>query len=320
MLPRYPQPCTPLAAHGIPSLAATRAILAQIDTPGSDMLVTTGGVTLALTNLDRRLWPAGEPGGCRKRDLVRYYARVAPFLLPHLVRTAISLIRYPLGVGRPASRERSWARPHWVLQAPDATEARAPRSRPPLVTGLASLLWLGQKVAIELAPLPEPLVSRSPSATAPAFELTLSGAGAEGFARARDAAFQLRRAADGLGVKIKPRTSGRDGVCCRVWGEVAADTGERQRLAARLLRAAGVSASTPARPLIPLSPTADPRGLVSMPLTWAQLEDALPDAFTLYTVPELLQHCGDPWRDTAESPAESPEHGRRSDEAALVVP
>ena len=53
-----------------------------------------GGRQVRLTNLDKPFWPAD---GVTKRDLLQYYADVAPALLPHLVDRAMVMKRYPNG-------------------------------------------------------------------------------------------------------------------------------------------------------------------------------------------------------------------------------
>lgn len=52
------------------------------------------GVTV--TSPDRELWP-----GIRKRDLIAYYQRVAPHMLPHARGRPLTLRRYPRGLSAP---------------------------------------------------------------------------------------------------------------------------------------------------------------------------------------------------------------------------
>src|SRR5437764_1008698 len=58
-------------------------------------LVMMGRRQLALSNLDKVLYPAS---GFTKAQVIAYYARVAPVLLPHLKGRAVTLKRYPDGV------------------------------------------------------------------------------------------------------------------------------------------------------------------------------------------------------------------------------
>jgi bifunctional non-homologous end joining protein LigD len=56
---------------------------------------------VAVTNLDKVLFPArgGDPA-VTKRDLLRYYAQVAPYLLPYLADRPVNLHRFPNGVDK----------------------------------------------------------------------------------------------------------------------------------------------------------------------------------------------------------------------------
>ena len=53
------------------------------------------GRTLALSNLEKVLYPET---GFTKAQVVDYYARIAPVILPHLRGRPLTLVRYPDGV------------------------------------------------------------------------------------------------------------------------------------------------------------------------------------------------------------------------------
>ncbi len=57
-------------------------------------LVEIEGKTLSLTNLDKVLYPAT---GFTKGQVIDYYARIGPVLLPHLTNHPLTLKRYPEG-------------------------------------------------------------------------------------------------------------------------------------------------------------------------------------------------------------------------------
>ncbi|HET9614641.1 MAG TPA: non-homologous end-joining DNA ligase, partial [Candidatus Limnocylindrales bacterium] len=62
------------------------------------------GEDLKLTNLDKVIFPPHpiDGGGpVTKRELVRYFARIAPTLLPHLAERPLNLHRFPNGAGKP---------------------------------------------------------------------------------------------------------------------------------------------------------------------------------------------------------------------------
>lgn len=55
---------------------------------------TVDGRRLTLTHLDKPLWP----NGWTKGEALHYYAQVAPMMLPHVRRRAVSFLRMPDGV------------------------------------------------------------------------------------------------------------------------------------------------------------------------------------------------------------------------------
>src|SRR5215212_3192658 len=61
--------------------------------------IEVDGRRIALTNLNKVLWPAA---GRTKAWMIEYYARVAPTLLPHLRGRPLTLRRFPDGVEGPS--------------------------------------------------------------------------------------------------------------------------------------------------------------------------------------------------------------------------
>ena len=113
------------------------------------MRVTVEGRTLDLTNLERVLWPET---GTTKGEMVDYYARMAPALVPHLAHRPLMVWRWPLGV-----HERGWdqfeckGRPEWM--ATHRLEMRKGEvANVCVVNDAASLVWLANQGTIELHP------------------------------------------------------------------------------------------------------------------------------------------------------------------------
>ena len=62
-------------------------VLHQLDNDKAAFTIAVGAHTLKLTHLDRVYWPADQAlsqPAVTKRDLLRYFAQVSPFILPHL--------------------------------------------------------------------------------------------------------------------------------------------------------------------------------------------------------------------------------------------
>src|SRR3954447_8026533 len=73
---------------------STRPQTELIPRDSSNTSVTLGDRKVELTNLQKPFWPEL---GLTKGDLLRYYARVSPFILPHVRDRAMVMKRYPNG-------------------------------------------------------------------------------------------------------------------------------------------------------------------------------------------------------------------------------
>ena len=79
--------------------------------------VEVGGRRLSLSNLDKVLYPGDELGASIvKAQVIDYYARIAPVMLPHLAGRCITLNRFPNGADKPGFFEKRCPkhRPEWV--------------------------------------------------------------------------------------------------------------------------------------------------------------------------------------------------------------
>src|ERR1043165_122542 len=61
---------------------------------GTNAALTLAGKTVELTNLQKPFWPELN---LTKGDLLRYYAEISSFLLPHVEHRAMVMKRYPNG-------------------------------------------------------------------------------------------------------------------------------------------------------------------------------------------------------------------------------
>ena len=122
--------------------------------PDGSMIVLTEGRRLKLSNWDKVLYPEA---GFTKGDLIAYYARIAPAVLPHLRDRPLTLKRYPNGVEAQFFYEKNSPshRPDWVQTARmgdiDYTLAQ---DRPTLIW-LANLADIELHTSLALAAAPE---------------------------------------------------------------------------------------------------------------------------------------------------------------------
>src|SRR6202049_2478926 len=117
----------------------------------ADSVIEIQGKTLKLTNLDKVLYPAT---GFTKRQVIDYYARVAPVLLPHLKGRALTLKRYPNGVDSEFFYEKNAPkhRPDWVKTAPVWSEGNNRTVNYILANVLPTLVWMSTVALVELHP------------------------------------------------------------------------------------------------------------------------------------------------------------------------
>jgi bifunctional non-homologous end joining protein LigD len=115
------------------------------------VVVDVEGRQVALTNLEKVLYPDGFTKG----QVLDYYTRIAPVLLPHLAGRAVTRKRYPDGVEGQVFFEKNAPRgtPDWVrvvnLPSPGSSKGRDTIDYV-VVEELAALVWTANLAALEL--------------------------------------------------------------------------------------------------------------------------------------------------------------------------
>ena len=111
--------------------------------------VEIDGRKLSLSNLDKILFP---DIGLRKRDLIRYYMEISPYLLPHLQDRPLTLWPYPDGITSPGyvEKEAPSSRPEWVLTWEHWSESKGEGIRWVICNDRATLAWLANLACIEI--------------------------------------------------------------------------------------------------------------------------------------------------------------------------
>jgi bifunctional non-homologous end joining protein LigD len=129
-------------------------VLRQLENKKTAFPIAVGSHTIRLTHLDRVYWPA-DPAlrqpAVTKRDLLRYFAQVSPFILTHLADRPLTMIRMPEGI----AGERFFQK-HWEHELPEFAEAitvfsehKDERHDYLLCNNLPTLLWLAQSGTLE---------------------------------------------------------------------------------------------------------------------------------------------------------------------------
>ncbi|MGZ4731536.1 MAG: non-homologous end-joining DNA ligase [Terriglobales bacterium] len=117
----------------------------------SSPMVEIQGRQVKLTNLDKVLYPAT---GFTKGQVIDYYARIGPVLVPHLAGRPLTLKRYPNGVDSEYFFEKNATahRPDWVKTAPIWSEGNRRTVNYILADDLSTVVWMANLAAIELHP------------------------------------------------------------------------------------------------------------------------------------------------------------------------
>lgn len=119
----------------------------------SEIRAEIDGRTLRISNLDKVLYPLT---GTTKAEVLDYYVRIAPVLLPHLADRAVTRIRWPHGVQEASFFEKNVpaGAPSWLRRAQVPTTGSrggdAGEITFPVVDGVAALAYLVNLASLEL--------------------------------------------------------------------------------------------------------------------------------------------------------------------------
>jgi bifunctional non-homologous end joining protein LigD len=109
--------------------------------------IEVDGRELTVSNLDKVLYPAT---GFRKSEIIDYYRRIGPTILPHLAGRPPTLVRAPDGPDGPRFFEKNCPshHPEWVDTAP-GNEATG-GTKGCVIDEVPALVWLANLAALEL--------------------------------------------------------------------------------------------------------------------------------------------------------------------------
>jgi bifunctional non-homologous end joining protein LigD len=166
------------------------------------------GRVLSLSNLDKVLYPRA---GFTKGQVIDYYTRVSPVLLPHLRGRPLTLKRYPNGVEGEYFYEKNCPRhrPDWVQTAAVYSRQNKRDIDFCLCEDLPTLVWLANLADLELH-TSLALATDVKAPTVVAFDLD-PGPPAT-IVECSRVALYLREAFEHLGLQAFPKTSGSKGM------------------------------------------------------------------------------------------------------------
>jgi len=170
--------------------------------------VEVGGRRLALSNLQKVMYPRS---GFTKGQVIDYYTRVAPVLLPHLDSRPLTLKRYPNGVEGKHFYEKQCPshRPDWVRTQAIFSGHRGKAIDFCVVDGLPTLVWAANLADLELH-TSMALATHIERPTMMVFDLDPGPPAA--LLECCEVALWLRAMLDALGLRSFPKTSGSKGL------------------------------------------------------------------------------------------------------------
>ena len=281
-----------------------------------DAEVSVEGGSVKLTNLQKIFWPKLR---LTKRDLLQYYADVAPWLLPHLKDRAMVMKRYPNGVAGPFffMKRAPSPRPSSIPVCP-IEHASGNVIDFPVIQHLASLLWVVNLGCIDL----NPWYARCDNVHRPDFlHFDLDPVKGTPFQRVLETALLVRDALAALQITSYAKTTGSRGIHVyvpivrgpdqkQVWSFAKKFSKELAERNPKIVTAEYRVAKRPkGRVLVDYNQNAwnrtlasvysvrpKPQATVSTPVTWREVERGVRiEDFTMLNVPQRVKRLGDLW-------------------------
>lgn len=269
-----------------------------------------------ITRPDKVLFP---DDGITKRDLIDYYGRIAPWILPHLEARPLMLERYPDGINGPriVQKAASSYYPRWIRTA--TVKKAGGTLRQVICEDAATLVYLANQACIT----PHIWLSRIDRPDYPdqmIFDLDPSGSD---FEPVRDTAHSLREKLEEIGLPTYIKSTGSRGVhvtvplkpeldfdsvrsFARRLAEIVAKEDPKHRTTeqrknerrGRLFLDTNRNAYAQTA-VTPYAVRPRPGAPIAVPISWRELDkkDFRPDGVTIRTVSDRLKKVEDPWKD-----------------------
>jgi len=282
--------------------------------PKGDLLLAIEGERVSLTSLDRVYWPDEK---LTKFDLLSYYVRIGPHILPFLKDRPAILQRYPRGIKAPMFFQQDLDSAPAYIKTVHLTNREGRELDYAVFTTVGSMLHFVNQGNIEQ----HPWHSTIKHLDKPDYLMLDLDPKQAPWENVLQVALVCKEVLDELGLPAFPKTSGSSGIHVYVplkpkltFGRVAsiaealaAEVAQRapkiatvqRSLAKRQKQQVYVDAMQNARGktiAAPYSARAKPGATVSMPLTWKQVEKGVKISdFTIQNGTKLIEQTGDAW-------------------------
>ena len=313
---------------GIPTTPELDALIAKLremeDARKDGVVALPGGETLEVTNLRKVFWPAD---GYTKGDLLRFYARVSPWLLPVIADRPLVMKRFPNGVNGKAFYQQK--APDVVpagIRVEDTVDDEGADTITRRIVGgdLKTLLYMAQLGTISQ----DPWFSKHDTPhDANYVALDLDPMPGVPFSQVLDVARWVRDELVRLGIPGVPKTSGSSGLhvyiplpdgtsyeagrlLCEILATIVAHKHRKEATVERTVGKRGRTVYVDYLQNIlgktlatAYSPRASEFGGVSTPLTWDEVDEGVsPGDFTIRTAPARFAAMPDLWRPVIAGP------------------
>jgi bifunctional non-homologous end joining protein LigD len=178
-----------------------------IDTSEEQEIVTINDHELKLTNLKKLFW---IKEGIKKGDLLNYYYKIAPYIMPYLKDRPQSLNRFPNGIHGDSFYQKNMAGKvdKWVKTFKRFSESTGEDKDFMICTDEASLIYMVNLGCIEL----NPWHSRVQAPNYPDWSVIDLDPGEISFDKVVETAIVIKKVLDTLQVPSFPKTSGSTGI------------------------------------------------------------------------------------------------------------
>jgi bifunctional non-homologous end joining protein LigD len=281
---------------------------------GEGVVTLPDNVKMSVTNLKKIFWPKLK---ITKGELLRYYVKVSPYILPVVEDRPLVMKRFPNGVGgKDFYQHRA---PDTVPEGVRVEKLEGDTDVPARFIGgsLLTLLHMTQLAAISQ----DPWFSRVQSPhVADHAAIDLDPGDGVSFARILDTARWVHDELETLGVRGFPKTSGADGlhiyiplepntpyeagmIFCQIVATIVAQKHPKVATVERKVRARGQTVYVDYLQNIEgktlacaYSARASEYAGASTPLSWKEVHEGVdPRDFTIRTLPDRLKRVGDLW-------------------------
>ena len=271
------------------------------------------GHEIELTNLEKVLFP---DSGTTKSELIHYYLKIAPIMLPHLKGRPLSFQRFPDGVGAEGffQKQVPAGYPPWIKRFTLGLHEIVDYAS---ADSAADLVYFAQQAVVVI----HTSLARADKPHHPDLIIFDLDPQMESFEPVRTTAFGLRQLLDGLGLKCFVKVTGGRGLHVTVPLDREADFDEVHDFALRVAtlyegrhpedtttemskakRGERVFIDTNRNhfsqtAVAPYSVRAGKKPTVAAPITWEELEDSRlkPNGYAINDIFELLERRPDPW-------------------------